>query len=612
VCGIAGAIDTDGGRATARVRVLNDAQEHRGPDHKIVATVGHYTIGNTRLAIQDPGSAGNQPFISADGRYHCVFNGEIYNYRDLIGRYKLRTRTGCDGEVIPALWAKLGAESLSQLRGMFAVALIDSLEDRLYLARDSFGIKPLYWRLLPDNSVVFASEVRALARMARGLRIDTAAIARYLYLGAMASDQSPFVEITAVPPNSIAAFQGYSLTRIRPIHPGGPLNAAHSPISLETALSDSVNLHLRADVPAALLLSGGVDSATIAAVGRRMGRDLNCITISTPGNSDESAQAATTARHYGHHFKSVVAFLEDEDVHTFFESMQRPSIDGLNTYLVSKAVHKAGFKVAVSGLGGDEVVGGYAHFRLLRHLRALRIARRFPRQATAVAAKFLANKGISSEAKAIKLLSQHGPGDGPSLSLLQREVLTASLVADLTGTTVRLNVGREVAAREPFSKRFSSMVTAEVEIYLSAMLLPDSDAFSMTSSVELRVPFVDPFVFNASLAMAEITRKRPGKQAIGAALDDSYLVELAARPKRGFSVPMRQWMSKSLEPILNDASAPEAPVWSVVDRAVAERAGLLPFAACDRWAEPWALSALNAWLDAVTRESGAARVEVGC
>ena len=146
----------------------------------MIAQVGSITVGNTRLAIQDPTAAGNQPFVSADGRYTCVFNGEIYNHRELVERFRLPVRTACDGEVIPQLWAKLGMESLAELRGMFAIAVVDTLEECLYLARDPFGIKPLYWRLLPDGSLAFASEVRPLARLAAGMRIDEAAVARYL------------------------------------------------------------------------------------------------------------------------------------------------------------------------------------------------------------------------------------------------------------------------------------------------------------------------------------------------------------------------------------------------------------------------------------------------
>lgn len=604
MCGIAGAIDAVADRAAVRVGLLNDAQRHRGPDHAVVARAGRFTLGNTRLAICDPGPAGNQPFVSSDGRYHCVFNGEIYNHRRLVERYGLAIRTACDGEIIPQLWAKLGVASLAELRGMFAIALVDSLEERLYLARDPFGIKPLHWRLLPEG-LLFASEVRPLARFASGTRMDPAAVARYLHLGAVSADQTPFLEISAVPPNSVAvfgrdsAFDRHNGAAIRPILPGGPLAAVGQYADLESALTDSIELHLGADVPTTLLLSAGVDSSAIAAVGRRLGRDLDCLTVSAEGAADEGGAAAETARHYGHRFRRIPAALEDGDLARFFGAMQRPSIDGLNTYLVSKAVHEAGFKVALSGLGGDEAVGGYSHFRLLRYLPALAALDKVPGPCSGAAAKVLARTGGAAEAKLRRLLAAGGPRDGWGLSHLQREVLPGPLVAALTGVTCDRRASPPGPRAVDRSESFSAMVAAEVEIYLQAMLLPDADSFSMASSVELRVPFVDSEVFAAARGLATRNGARPGKVAIGTALNDPYLAAMAAHPKRGFSVPMRSWLAGPLAAVLVAASEPDAPVWSVLDRAVAERAGLVPLLVRDRWAETWTFVALNAWLDSI-------------
>ena len=269
MCGIAGVIDTQSDRAAAVVHRLNETQAHRGPDNHVIARTGNITLGNTRLAIQDLTPAGNQPFVSRDGRYICVFNGEIYNYRRLIERYQITVRTGCDGEVISELWAKLGSAALKELRGMFAIALVDTLSGRLYLARDPFGIKPLYWRAMPDGRFVFASEVRALIEVARGVHIHSMAVARYLTFGAMAADQSPFREIAALPPDSVAEVSQGNDVRIRPITVCAPLESADSKADLGAALADSVGLHLAADAPTALLLSAGVDSAAVAAIARR-------------------------------------------------------------------------------------------------------------------------------------------------------------------------------------------------------------------------------------------------------------------------------------------------------------------------------------------------------
>jgi asparagine synthase (glutamine-hydrolysing) len=597
MCGIAGSIDPNAERAMATVRQLNQAQAHRGPDHSVVARIGGIALGNTRLAIQDPTSSGNQPFVSADGRYTCVFNGEIYNHRELVERFQLPVRTSCDAEVIPHLWAKLGAGSIAELRGMFAVAVVDALEERLYLARDPFGMKPLYWRRLPNRCFVFASEVRPLARLARGARIDAEAVARYLRFGAMAADQSPFLGIAGVPPNSVASVRGDGPVEVRPILPSGPA-VMRQQASLGEALAESVDLHLGADVPTALLLSGGVDSAAVASVSRRLGRTLSCLTVATGGAVDETTAAARTARQYGHQFQLVrAAAIEEADVALFVQAMQRPTIDGLNTYLVCRAVRQAGFKVALSGLGGDEAVGGYSHFRLLRYLPMLRAMDALPFPAGGMAVGLAARLRNARQAKAGRLLRKGGPRSALELALLQRELFPAPLVSELTGVGVdraAAEVPGWLGGRSPGS--FAALAAAEVAVYLQPMLLPDADAFSMASSVELRLPFVDGRVFSAALDSAR-GRRAPGKAAIGAALGDPYLTFLAGQPKRGFSLPMESWLTGPLAPLLTAASEPGAPVWSLVDRTRAERAGMLPLRPHRRWAEPWALAVLNAWLE---------------
>ena len=249
-----------------------------------------------------------------------------------------------------------------------------------------------------------------------------------------------------------------------------------------------------------------------------MASRLHCLTVATTGGEDESAEARATALHYGHSFRLVHAELEADDVAGFFRAMQRPTIDGLNTYLVCKAVRDAGFKVALSGLGGDEAVGGYSHFRLLKYLPVLKLAGGMPAPLAGAAAALIAQLGSAGKDKTKRLLARRGPRTGWDLSLLQREVLTASLAADLTGTQYRPAAGPP----SPAPGSFRAMARAEIEIYLQAMLLPDADSFSMASSVELRVPFVDSHVFASALALAG-RRAGPGKAAICAGLADPYL-----------------------------------------------------------------------------------------
>lgn len=599
MCGIGGAFHPDPGLAQRWAQAINLRQAHRGPDDSVVVRVAGATLGNTRLAIQDPGPSGNQPFVSSDGRYHCVFNGEIYNHLELVRRHRLPTRTVCDGEVIPELWARMGPASLGELRGMYAIALVDKSQDVLYLARDPFGIKPLYWRQAPGGTV-FASEPRSLAGIGGSPTVDAAAVARFLYLGAMASDQSPFREIRALAPNSVIRItaSGVSAER-RIIEAGVPDPGMHPSQALGDALLESVDLHLNADVPSVLLLSSGVDSAVIAASAAKLGRNITCLTVSTGGADDESAGASETARHYGHPFQRVPANLRDKDVTEFFDAMQRPSIDGMNTFVINRAVHEAGFKVALSGLGGDEAVGGYSHFRLLKLLPYLKGLDKMP-DGLGRAVGHAVRAITRGREKAAVLASASGPRTPWALSALQRQVLPAALAAELTHTDLdglpADSGGRDGLAEDDFA----AMVRSECALYMQPMLLADADAFSMSHSVELRVPLVDTAVFAAAMRQGGGRRTPLGKAALGRALEDPYVEQLAGQTKRGFSVPMRQWMIDGpLAPLLTDAQATDAPIWSIVDRSRAERAGLLPLHAQQRWSEPWALVALNAWLASV-------------
>lgn len=380
MCGIGGAVSADRGRGRTITEHINDRQHHRGPDDAVVVPLGPFTLGNTRLAIQDPTPAGNQPFRSADGRYVCVFNGEIYNFVELIKRHRLELPNHCDGAVIPELWSQLGPDCLRELRGMFAIALVDTVAQTLVLARDPFGIKPLYHRHLGDGTLAFGSEVRSLSSLDQRPTLEPAALSRFLQFGALASDQSPFVGVEALPPNSVMSLRADGASELAPLLAGPrPLLTAEPERDLGVVFSESVDIHLRSDVPTVLLLSSGVDSSAVASAARCLGRDLHCMTVGgLGGGTDESQGARTIADHYGHSHEVVRAEIDEQTVSEFFAAMQRPSIDGLNTFVVCRAVRQAGYRVALSGLGGDEALGGYAQFRALPLLPALELCDRVP------------------------------------------------------------------------------------------------------------------------------------------------------------------------------------------------------------------------------------------
>lgn len=585
MCGISGAIDVDPGRARARVAQLNSLQRHRGPDHTALASVGHCSVGNTRLAIQDLSAAGNQPLTSADGRYVGVFNGEIYNSRELQTRFSLAVRSQSDGAVIAPLWAMMGRRCLALLEGMWAIAIIDRDLKTVTIARDPFGIKPLFVRDFPDGSVAFASELRPLTRLGGPPEIDRSAFADFLRFGAMGREASPYRGISPLPPNTWMQIPGPSAAgAIQPPSSGKILSEAHpltepgdgQPWDL---LLDSVERHLVADVPTALLLSSGLDSSLLACAAQRRGQSLDCFTVSLPGQADESGEAALTARHYGHRHQVVGAELAEDDLDIFFSSMQRPSIDGLNTYLVCKAIHTAGYRVALSGLGGDEAVAGYPH---MRYFPLLRLATFMDR----LKLGNLASR-LPVRPKLAALLQSSGPRDAAEFDALFRQVLDHQAVVRLIGP---------VLASEPKvgsgDLSLRALIEEEIATYLQRTLLPDADTFSMRWSLELRVPFLDLRYFRAAAASARPFR---GKAKLAAMAHDVRIDALKRRKKQGFSLPMVTWMQQGpLRAAVNDLQAPDAPIWDFLDR----RAGREEIAntPSGRWAAPWALVVLDQWL----------------
>lgn len=592
MCGIAGALDSDVGRAEERVRQMNDRQRHRGPDDDVVHRVGSFSLGNTRLAIQDPGPDGNQPFFSTTGRLCCVFNGEIYNYQELVKRYCLNVTSDGDGAVIPALWERMGIGALRELRGMYALAVHDRDDDTLVLARDPFGIKPLHLRHLPGGVVAFASELRPLLAL-DGLRPRLApeALVHFLQMGSVATDQAPFSEVEVLPPNR--------WIRLRPLGHGPddqgqiwdgavPQLSVPTDQSLGPAFIESVDIHLRADVPVALLLSAGADSTAIASVAHRVGRRLECFTVATGGDIDESDEAKLIAEHYSHAHSSVKAELTATDVDRFFAAMQRPSIDGLNSYLVSKAIAEQGFKVALSGLGGDEALGGYRHMRQLAWLRVLRAADRVP-GATEPAVRVAQRRADSTKLTA--LLRPGGPRSASGLSGLYRELFCPDDVEALSGVRPeRVGAGGMGVSRR-------EMIGAELVNYLQPTLLADGDAFSMCASLEMRVPFVDPTFFSVA---ARLAARGNGKTTLAKALADDFLLSVVRRPKTGFSLPYVQWLTDgALAERVQAMRDPAAPIWDHVDRGVAER--LMGQAPARRYATPWAFTVLNGWLKTFDR-----------
>lgn len=594
MCGIAGVLTRDVAAGRSAVEEMNGCQVHRGPDHAVVVEAGGAVLGNTRLAINDVSPEGNQPLWSPTARHCVVFNGEIYNFVELRRRYALDTPNGNDGAVIPLLWERLGAACLRELRGMFAVAVVDTVERTLTLARDPFGIKPLVWASTADG-MAFASEPRALAS-ATGLRTPSRqALVELFRFGAPRPETAPFEGMQVVPPNTWVRFDdaGAETGRGDVLEGNHPLVPERvDSVRLGELFTETVNMHLRSDVPVALLLSGGVDSALVARAARAVGVTLDCVTATTGDDNDEGTAARRTAALYCHRHHEVHTRLEPAVLSSFFAVMQRPSVDGLNTFVVAKAVADAGLKVALSGLGGDEALGGYRHFRLLRLLPLLRRLDKFPTSVQQLIVAGAQQVAPGRWEKHLRLVACGGPRAPASLGTFQRELYRADRVGALLGVAVSDDVQPERGDDDDFLE----LVEAEVRNYLQTTLLPDADAFSMAHSVELRVPFLDVPLFGASVRASAAVQGQGQKEALVREAGDDHIRRLASLPKRGFMVPVARLLRQGSE-LMRALDDRDQPLWSYVDRDVAH--AMLRDAPAHRWAARWSFVVANAWLQSL-------------
>ena len=565
MCGINGilrlradspAIDRD---ELVRVR---EAMARRGPDGsgEWYSPGGRCALGHRRLAILDLSAAGAQPMGSADGRYWIVLNGEIYNFRELrrgLEREGVVLRSQSDTEVLLHLYAREGEAMLGRLRGMFALALWDERRCRLLLARDTYGIKPLYYST-SSGVLRFASQVKALqASGAVSREVDAAGLAGFLLWGSVPEPHTLRRAIRCLPAGHYLVVEDGLASEPRPL---GAAPQADPTGALADSLVDSVRAHLVSDVPVAVFLSAGLDSSLIAALASRLSPEpLRSFTLSfdvlagTP--LDEAPLAAATARRLGtRHVERRVGKRDfDELWPLVLDAMDQPSIDGFNVFLVCRVAHAEGIKVALTGLGGDELFGSYPSF--LDVPRTLRLARAAARLPGLAAAWPLAARAAAGRPK-LRGLLRHGVTLPGSYFLRRGLFLPEELPALLGAETAAEGLARydplADAARHlaPGStdnghpSRTSAWIAVhrmETGQYMRNQLLRDADWASMAHSLELRVPLVDPWLAAAVEAHSFEPARSGGKAAVVRAAAPELPPEVLRRRKSGFYVPVGEW-----------------------------------------------------------------------
>jgi asparagine synthase (glutamine-hydrolysing) len=579
MCGIAGLIGIDRDRQARAADHMLAAMSHRGPDAsgKIVLTdrssQGDVTLLHTRLAIIDLSPAGNQPMPDRDpvAPNWVVFNGEIYNYQDLQAKLAdtaWACQTKSDTETILNGFRVWGEDCVEELQGMFAWCLADADRSEIWICRDRLGIKPLYLYRPASGGLIFASEIRTILAAGADLVppvLDRGALETFLAQGAVCGDLNIIQGITSLSPGSllkldwsgevIAQRQYFQLGR-QTATTGVPIpNRDRTVQHVAEALRAAVARHLLADVPIGVFLSGGIDSTAIATLATEIAQDkIKTISIGFDVPAfDETAQAAETARQLGTDHINICLSGQEivRDFDEILAASDSPTVDGFNTFIVARATSKLGIKVALSGLGGDELFGGYASFRDLPRFWQFRqqFAQLSPLAAGICAAveQIVPNRGLPKLTAAWQL-----PNQIPDLYYLRRQLFTPQerrqlypLPPDLhPAHGIPQSLYAELDRATNGKEIFNQISQLELSFYTRYMLLRDADIFSMASGLELRVPLLDDRLISTVLPLAT-TLKVDGtrlKPLLVDAIGTDLIKQIGTQPKRGFQFPWAVWL----------------------------------------------------------------------
>ncbi|HEY6585284.1 MAG TPA: asparagine synthase (glutamine-hydrolyzing) [Gaiellaceae bacterium] len=620
MCGIAGLASGSGTADPERLRAMSATLVHRGPDADGTLVDGPVGLASRRLSIIDL-ETGDQPIANEDGTVHVIQNGEIYNYRELraeLERAGHRFTTQSDTEVLVHLYEQHGDGFAERLRGMFAIAVWDARRRRLLLARDAFGIKPLYYRE-DGGELLFGSELRALPRG----DVDPQALDAFLAFNSVPGPLSIFAGTRKLPSGHLLVWEDGKLQLSRFARPA-PVDADdvrrddedELAEELRARLRDSVRAHLIADVPVGVLLSGGVDSGLLAALAaQESGEAVHTFSIGFEESSfDELEDARSVAAQYATDHRELVlrpdaALLLPALADAFDEPFADSS--ALPTYLVSELAASQ-VKVALSGEGGDELFGGY--YTYAADLLAMRVGRLAPLARPVVERLPSSSRRASFDYKAKRFVR------GAALPPLERhhawkEIFSPELRAELTGRPAKgdpVDLLRSRFTETEGAELLARLQDVDLGTYLVDDLLVKTDRASMAHSLEARVPYLDPLV--AGLAQALPTRLKV------AGMRKKRLLRKAAAPllprrivygrKRGFSIPAAAWLRGELEPFARDVLSPDTlrrqgyfrpePVAKLIDRHVAGEEDLSR--------QLWGLLAFTLWHERhVERQPGALR-----
>ena len=621
------------------VQRMNEALRHRGPDDEGLATFRKDSInvclGNTRLSIIDTSSAGHQPMLEPETGNCLTYNGESYNFLEIrkeIGDEFGPWRSGTDTEVVLRAYRKWGIEAFRRLRGMFALALWDANSSELILARDPFGIKPLYYtfdstkhisvpesdRHYQSKNLIFASELRALLATGRTGRIlDQEGVNSFLTYGSVQSPRTIIEGVWSLMPgqclrvscqagvNLSLALSQFDSIEAEPASNGNrkQLTRSESILELRHELIGSLEAHLVSDVPLGIFLSGGMDSSALVALLSLASKDQpkTFSVVFDEQKFSEAAHAEVVARKFKTDHREVRLSESNllETLPAALTSLDQPSIDAINTYVISKAVKETGISVALSGLGGDELFAGYPSFRRASKYQALKHVPHLVRSSMHIAAKLNGNK-FGRQNKFWQLATSRGtPEEVYSISRQLFSLNQIVSIAELSSETeVSNNNGRNGI------DVVNTISRLELRGYMANTLLRDTDCMSMAHSLEVRVPFVDKQVARKVLSLPGAWklggRSKVPKPLLAEILQDLLPTEFLSRPKMGFTLPFEKWMLSKLRNELSRVLADEKLIETAYLRPSGVSHLFESFLAAPHsvgWSRPWSTYVLARWCE---------------
>jgi asparagine synthase (glutamine-hydrolysing) len=562
MCGIVGIIGLNKEVSSSKIHDMNKRIEHRGPDAEGFFIEDGIALGHRRLSIIDLSSGANQPLFDHSNRYVIVFNGEIYNYQDVKSELDYNWSSNSDTEVILAAYIKWGKACLEKLNGMFAFAIWDKVEQELFIARDRLGVKPLYYGFV-NGVFVFASEIRSiLASEILEAKIDENNLSEYLRFLSIATPKTLIKDLFQLCPGHylILKHNGFSIQRYWSLLDKPVPNLSNRQEVLKACKSnfvDAVKSRMVADVKVGAFLSGGIDSSAVVAVMAGLSKDpIDTFSIVFDEKQyDESEYSQFVANKYKTNHQAFLMKPADliPNLDPFFKSMDNPTVDGINTYMISQLVAKTGIKVVLTGIGGDELFAGYVGFERWKSFQKFSWVFKVP-----IFKPLLSVINTVKKSRASLKLSDMFDSSSADLSAFYANSRSVYFKNELNYLLEKPILKNDSWLDLNQTKKFpvlSQYSIAELSHYTLDVLMKDTDQMSMAWALEVREPFFDYKLIEFVLKLDDKNKFKKGspKHLFVEALGDLLPPEIVNRTKKGFTFPWNFWLRNELKPYCEEA-----------------------------------------------------------